>query len=244
MDRVLLKTLSDRLNYAMNEMGMSQGQLAKKAGMAQPTIYRIASGKAQGSSKILDIAKALGVRAEWLLNGEEPMRPHRQTHCKQSEIPDESEWGSVATWDSRTPLSNDEVEVPFLKDIEFACGNGRIGSEDYNGFKLRFSKATLRRVGASTDGHGVVCFPARGNSMEPVIPDGATVAINTEDKNIVDGRLYAIDENGWKRIKMLYRTGPERVSIRSYNSAEFPPEDKSLREIEIIGRVFWTATIL
>lgn len=244
MNKYLLKTFSDRLNYVMNEQGMSQGMLAKKAGMAQPTIYRMTSGKAQGSSKILDIARALGVRAEWLLDGEEPMRSQAREHRKQSEITVKREWRKADSLDSHTFFSDDEVEVPFLKDIEFACGKGYIGDEDYNGPRLRFSKATLRRADASTDGHGVVCFPASGNSMEPVIPDGATVAVNTEDKKIVDGKLYAIDENGWKRIKLLYRTGPEKVSIRSYNSVEFPPEDKSLREIVIIGRVFWTATIL
>jgi phage repressor protein C with HTH and peptisase S24 domain len=88
----------------------------------------------------------------------------------------------VETWDSNTPLEADEVEVPFLKDIEFACGSGRVMEEDYNGYKLRFSKSTLRRVGASTDGSGIICFPAAGNSMEPLIPDGTTVAVNIEDK--------------------------------------------------------------
>ncbi|WP_162872314.1 S24 family peptidase, partial [Klebsiella pneumoniae] len=77
------------------------------------------------------------------------------------------------------PLPADEVEVPYLKDIEFACGDGRVQCEDHNGFKLRFSKSTLRRVGANTDGSGVLCFPATGDSMEPIIPDGTTVAVDT-----------------------------------------------------------------
>jgi phage repressor protein C with HTH and peptisase S24 domain len=239
MQESTLKTLADRLNYAMHEMGMSQGQLAKVANMAQPTIWRIASGNAKGTTKIVDIANALGVRTEWLADGSGPMRaalahqpPKAQDHI------------GVKTWDRDTPLDDDEVEVPFLKDIEFACGDGRIGDEDYNGYKLRFSKATLRRIGASSDGHGIMCFPARGDSMEPVIPDGTTVAINTEDKKIVDGKVYAISEDGWKRIKMLYRTGPETVSVRSYNSAEHPPEEKPLNSIEIIGRVFWYSVLI
>lgn len=135
------------------------------------------------------------------------------------------------------------MEVPFFKDIEFACGAGRTGDEDYNGYKLRFSKSTLRRIGASTDGHSIICFPARGNSMEPNIPDGTTVAVNTEDKKIIDGKMYAISEDGWKRIKLLYRTGPETVSIRSYNAAEHPPEEKPLGNIEVIGRVFWWSVL-
>ncbi|EMN1548050.1 TPA: helix-turn-helix transcriptional regulator [Enterobacter asburiae] len=228
----------------MSKAGMSQGMLAKTAGMAQPTIWRIATGKANGSSKILDIAKALNVRPEWLMTGEEPMVAGTTVVKGEPSIPEAREWIGVDTWDNNTPVMSDEVEVPFLKDIEFACGDGRVGDEDYNGYKLRFSKATLRRVGANTDGHGVICFPARGSSMEPAIPDGTTVAINTEDKKIVDGKIYAISEDGWKRIKLLYRTGPDTVSIRSYNSSEFPAEEKPLDNIEILGRVFWYSVLL
>lgn len=244
MDRSLLQTFSDRLKYAMSEMHMSQGALAKKAGLAQPTIWRMVSGKAVGTSRIVDLAEALGVRTEWLANGVEPMYLPRSHQDKHSEVSNEREWSTIEPWDHHPPLTPDEVEVPFLKDIEFACGNGLIGDEDYNGYKLRFSKATLRRAGASTDGHGIICFPARGGSMEPVIPDGAIVAINTEDKKIIDGKLYAISEDGWKRIKLLYRTGPDTLSVRSYNSSEYPPEDKPLRNIEIIGRVFWYSVLL
>ena len=74
MQERTLKTLADRLNYAMHEMGMSQGQLAKAANMAQPTIWRITSGNARGTTKIVEIANALGVRSEWLSNGTGPMR--------------------------------------------------------------------------------------------------------------------------------------------------------------------------
>ncbi|MGL5968431.1 MAG: XRE family transcriptional regulator [Kluyvera sp.] len=234
-----LKTLADRLNYAMNERGMSQGQLAKAANMAQPTIWRITSGNAKGTTKMFDLANALGVRPEWLADGRGPMMASTTPTPPQNE-----EFVGIKTWDSSTPVDDDEVEVPFLKDIEFACGDGRIGDEDYNGYKLRFSKATLRRIGASTDGHGILCFPARGDSMEPVIPDGTTVAINIEDKKIVDGKIYAISEDGWKRIKMLYRTGPDTVSIRSYNSIEHPPEEMPLSKIDIIGRVFWYSVLI
>lgn len=234
-----LKTLAERLNFAMQEAGMSQGQLAKAANMAQPTIWRITSGNARGTTKIVDLANALDIRPEWLSDGSGPMRAN-----VDSQQPKKEDYFAVKTWDSDTPIDDDEVEVPFLKDIEFACGDGRIGNEDYNGYKLRFSKSTLRRIGASSDGHGILCFPARGDSMEPVIPDGTTVAINIEDKKIVDGKVYAISEDGWKRIKILYRTGPETVSIRSYNSLEHPPEEKPLSKIEIIGRVFWYSVLI
>jgi len=68
------ETLADRLNLAMEQSGMSQGALAKASGVAQPTIWRLTSGNARGSTKIVEIANALGVRTEWLSSGIGPMR--------------------------------------------------------------------------------------------------------------------------------------------------------------------------
>lgn len=232
-----MKTFAERLNAAMNMASLSQAQLAERVGISQPAVQKMASGKTTGSRKMVEIARALNVRPEWLSAGIGAMK------VSDDALPPENEWGTVDAWDKNTPLPADEVEVPFLKDIEFACGSGRVQEEDHNGFKLRFSKATLRRVGANTDGTGVLCFPAVGNSMEPLIPDGATVAINCNDKRIVDGKVYAVNQDGWKRLKMLYRVGPDKVSLRSYNSQEHPDEEHALSEIEIIGRMFWSSML-
>ncbi len=242
MDMKNLPTFAERLIYAMNAAGMTQGALARAAGMAQPTVWRLVSGNASGTKKVVEIARALGVEPEWLATGRGPMtlseNPHRPA---DSNIPPENEWGTVDAWDSSTPLPDDEVEVPFLKDIELACGDGSYGDEDYNGFMLRFSKATLRRVGAQKG--SVLCFPAHGNSMEPIIPEGTTVAINLIDKKIVDGKVYAINQDGWKRLKVLARSGPNKLIIRSFNSAEYDDEEADIDQVEIIGRMFWTSTI-
>ncbi|EOV7029551.1 XRE family transcriptional regulator [Yersinia enterocolitica] len=237
-------TFADRLNLAMKEGGFTQGSLAEAVGMAQPSVWKLTSGKASSSRRSVQIARVLGVRPEWLSEGIEPMREDGATpYNPNSTIPPQSQWGEIDVWDSSTPLRDDEVEVPFLRDIELAAGDGSYCEEDYNGFKLRFSKSTLRRVGARTDGSGVICFPARGNSMEPNIPDGTTVAVNIDDKKIVDGKIYAINENNWKRVKLLYRVGPDTVSIRSYNKEEYEDEVRKLSEVEIIGRVFWWSVL-
>ncbi|MBA7877235.1 MULTISPECIES: XRE family transcriptional regulator [unclassified Citrobacter] len=238
-----MKTFAERLNAAMTAAGVSQGQLAEMVGISQPAIQKMTSGKTNGSRKMVELANALKVRPEWLSSGIGDMRYEVN---KDSSIPPESEWGSVDAWDKNTPLPDDEVEVPFLKDIEFACGDGRVHSEDHNGFKLRFSKATLRRVGANSDGSGVLCFPATGDSMEPVIPDGTTVAVDTNNKRIVDGKLYAIAQPGGgddklKRIKQLYRNPGGMLTIRSFNRED---ETANESDVEIIGRVFWYSVLL
>lgn len=220
-----------RIREAMSDQGIS---------VTEPGIWKWLNAAAiPDQTNILALSRWLNVPPEWLEYGRESDSKNKDM---VSSIPPENEWGTVDAWDSKTPLPEDEVEVPFLKDIEFACGDGRVVSEDHNGFKLRFSKSTLRRVGANTDGSGVLCFPASGDSMEPVIPDGATVAVDTGNKRVVDGELYAIDQGGLKRIKQLYRKPGGIILIRSINR-EYDDEEAIETDVEIIGFVFWYSVL-
>lgn len=67
-------TLAYRLNMAMSMMGITQGALAKASGVSQPTIWRLTKGEAEGSRKLVDIARALDINVAWLANGEGEMR--------------------------------------------------------------------------------------------------------------------------------------------------------------------------
>ena len=63
-------TLAERLKKAMTlRDNMTQAALAEASGVAQPTIWRLASGKAKASRKLVDIANALAVNVDWLANG-------------------------------------------------------------------------------------------------------------------------------------------------------------------------------
>jgi len=67
--------LKDRILDRRTALGLSQAQLAEKAGVSQVTIQHLESGRNSTSKKLLDIAKALGVTAEWLGSGEGTARP-------------------------------------------------------------------------------------------------------------------------------------------------------------------------
>lgn len=151
----------------------------------------------------------------------------------------------VSTWDSDTPLDDDETEIRFLKSVEGSAGTGsQVAEVDY-GYKLRFSKRTLSRLNIVPD--NAVCIMVSGNSMEPQLPDGSTVGVDTGDKNIKDGKIYAINHGNMIRIKVLYKL-PSGIRIRSYNQEEHPDETYTHQEMEeqnifVIGRVFWSSVL-
>jgi phage repressor protein C with HTH and peptisase S24 domain len=155
-----------------------------------------------------------------------------------------SELKDISLWDDDTPVDDDEVSVPFLREVELAAGSGRFVIEESERSSLRFGKRSLRHNGVQFD--QAKCVTVRGNSMLPVLRDGATVGVNAGKcgiGDIIDGDLYAINHNGQLRVKQLYRL-PTGIRLRSFNRDEHPDEDYSFQEMQeeqivILGHVFW-----
>ncbi|WP_202983804.1 XRE family transcriptional regulator [Gilliamella sp. ESL0254] len=226
---------NERVKLAFKMSGLSQHQLAEKVGVSQPAIQKILSGRSNSSRKLVEIANALNVDLFWLTTGSGEMK-------KNNINSNATILGAIDDWDNDTPLDEDEVEVPFYKDVRLAAGNGFADDiEDYNGCKLRLSKSTMRRYGI--DKNCTVCLTVYGDSMEPVFRDGATVAIDRADRNIRDGKIYAINHDGLLRIKILEKLPGNQIKIKSYN-AGYDDEIVSQDEITILGRVWWQSSII
>lgn len=69
-----MKDLADRLIEARTEKGLTQGELAKEAGVSQSTIGNLESGLRSTARKLAVIAHVLGVNALWLETGNGPKR--------------------------------------------------------------------------------------------------------------------------------------------------------------------------
>ncbi len=218
-----MNSLSDRLRASMTRAGVTQTDVANAVGMSQAAVQKITSGKSKSSSKIQEIAEFLGVNRFWLEFGE-----------REDQV-----IGSFDTW-SGNEASNDDVDVPFLKDTELAAGSGLVPNPDYNGFKLKFARSTLRRLGVEPS--NAVCVSVKGDSMEPVLKDGSTVGVDTGKKSIIDGKMYAVSIRGLLKVKVLTQLSPTVVRVKSYNSAEYPDEDVDIDDIRVEGRVFWSAS--
>lgn len=195
--------------------GMTQEETAKAIDEFPQTIT---NWKKRGISKqgALKAAAIFGVSATWILTGEGNKPQGNVT--------------KVLEWDSDTPVDNDEVEIPFYKEVLVSCGSGSlaemVGNETR---KLRLSKATLRQYGV--DVSNAYALTAFGNSMSPVINNGATVYVDVGRTNIVDGKIYAINHGGLFKFKYLYRMPKGGVRIVSENKDEYPEEILTAEDI-------------
>jgi phage repressor protein C with HTH and peptisase S24 domain len=166
---------------------------------------------------------------------------------KENDQADELEFvGRLDVWDSNTPLDDDEVELPLFREVELAAGAGQTQVIENHGAKLRFAKSTLSRAGVQKE-HAACAF-VRGNSMEPVMPDGTCVGVDTGDTTVRDGEIYAIEHGGMLRVKYLHRRPGGGIKIVSQNSIEHEAEDYTAtrvveENIRVIGRVFWWSVL-
>lgn len=172
--------------------------------------------------------------------------PERRNLLETDSLHQSAHLFPIEIWDDETPLGPDEVELPFFKEVELSAGKGSEVMLETGGRKLRFGRRTLQRKGVSPE--AAACAPVTGNSMEPVLPDGSTVGIDTAANHVQDGKMYALDHSGQLRVKLLYKLPGGGLRLRSYNVDEHPDEryenDYVRDHIRIIGKVFWYSVLL
>lgn len=231
------RTVSIVLRELLARDGLSPTELHRRTEVPQSTLSRILNDKiADPADKhISKIAEYFRVTTDQLRGrvplAAAPARAH-------------TELQDISIWDDQTPLDDDEVSVPFLREVELAAGSGRFVIEESSNASLRFGKRSLRHNGVQFD--QAKCVTVRGNSMLPVLRDGATVGVNVGKSaigDIVDGDLYAINHNGQLRVKQVYRL-PSGIRFRSFNRDEHPDEDYTFQQIQdeqiaLLGHVFW-----
>lgn len=71
--RLLNMDMADRLKQRRKQIGLTQVQLAEKAGVTQQLVQQLEARKVLTTGKLLALSVALKVRPQWLESGEAPM---------------------------------------------------------------------------------------------------------------------------------------------------------------------------
>jgi phage repressor protein C with HTH and peptisase S24 domain/DNA-binding XRE family transcriptional regulator len=242
-----LPTLADRLKYAMEQLDMSQPDVAKLAGCSQTTIFKILAGLTRESRKTGSIARGLNISVAWLENGDmpatvTPITPDQPIFKQRSAL----DLAPITAWDSSTPLDDGAVEIPLFKQVEISAGSGRTAVQGEWGRIIRFPEATLRECGV--EAANAMCASVTGKSQEPLILHGAIVGIDRGMTKIIPDHLYAIEQEGSLRVKFLERLDGGGLRLISYNRGDFPDETYSFdqfmeQQMKVLGRIFWWSTI-
>ena len=211
----------------------NQADFSRAIGKAPAQVNQWLNGYRNiGDGVALNIEKSLGL-PQGYLDG-----------VVTNQLPKENEITDIhrpMLWSSNDPLPEDDYTfAPYMKEQAFCGGPGAFEIPDYNGFRLPFGRATLRRKSISPD--NVFCCTLTGDSMEERIAEDAAIAVDAGEKTIRDGKIYAFRHGDLFRVKYLSRLPGGRVKIKSHNPA-YDDEEAGLEDIEVIGRVFWWSVL-
>jgi len=144
--------------------------------------------------------------------------------------------------------ANDKFEkVPELADVRLAAGDGIENQTEEQTGMIQFRRSFLKEVGA--DGGKARVVYAKGDSMEPVIRDGAALLVvpneNLTIRDLAAGGVYAINYDGKMIVKTVARDKlTQRWVARSFNPtyADIPLENG--HPVRVLGQVVWAGARL
>ncbi len=226
--------LAERLQKALEERpDVSKADLARACGIKQPSVSDWFNGKTKRltGSNLLEAARKLGVRPEWLATGLGPM------HESDTNLPASS---------LQVQPSEDDFDLVPQLDISASCGDGKFAEHVVVRGGLAFKKSFMRQFGI-TEANSRIIY-AQGQSMEPTIGDGRVVLINLTDTTPQDGRVFLIcDQDGALILKRLVREYDPTVQATVWKTRSDNPDkrqypDKILPDdprVKIVGRAIW-----
>lgn len=208
-------TIHTRIKQRRLALGLSMDALAKLVGVKSwQTIQQWekeddSGGTAPKRVRLKQVADALLVTQEWLSTGNDGDKMTSPSTEKYAQIPRYTVRASAGTG---VLIDHEEIQDTIAFRRDWLTKNG-------------LSAPNLRVIYAS------------GESMSPRIQDGDVLLIDVSDREIKDGKAYAI-QNGELRVKRLFRQFDGQLVLRSDNK-DFPDEIAPYDAISVIGRVAW-----
>lgn len=222
---ITMSTLSERIRWVMQNFNQTQNDIAKIAGVTQPSVTRWLSGEVVEikAGAALRLSKRFPIRLEWLIDGMGDPAP---------------------TGGQVVEVFPDEGEPPegfaFVKAyrIECAAGDGRYECElDETVEGKSYRASWLQKHGLRAD--KLKIFKVVGDSMADLICDGDSITVNTAETTITPGKVYAFCYKGGLRVKRLRPLMNGGISVHSDNpgwqTETIGPEE--VEYVHIIGRV-------
>jgi phage repressor protein C with HTH and peptisase S24 domain len=215
-----------RVKECREALKMSQKELARRAGLTQPTISSLENGKSHSSGSLASIAKELGVSALWLETGRGNKEPTKHRSFRRI-YPDGA--------------TSEEYEIRLLES-KGSCGSGRHAFEHTEKEPLIKEAKWFKKYDVKPE--HIIAIYADGDSMSDFIVDGDIVIFRTAIDDIKSGKIYALDTPDGLRIKRLHRRVDGSVLLASDNpdKTRYPDElytGEQARNLVIMGQFLY-----
>ncbi|WP_367349693.1 XRE family transcriptional regulator [Sphingobium yanoikuyae] len=221
MEYAFVMRTGERIAARRAELGLSQSELARQAGVSQATIGKLESGISSGSSQMHKIARALQTTPDFLTG--------------------ETDDPSLGAIPLPTPqMIAEQLGMTLIPevDLDFALGGGNYVEGPVSSTLVPYRTDWLERItrGAQAD---VILTRGDGDSMMPTILDDDDVIVNRADRVITkQDRIWALGYGDLVAIKRVRRLASGIFQLISDNPNVSPIEAYE-DELRVIGRVIW-----
>lgn len=219
--------LGERLRQAREAAGLSQRELAERAGVPYGSYRAYEAGKALPGAEALAGLASAGIRPSWLLVGAGSLLDSDLITVRERNQPDPSKY----------------LEVDLI-DAELSAGDGRLVDEERVIGTRAFARDWVERELRMRTQDLKMCI-VRGESMSPTLEDGDAVLVNVAEQRVGRADIYVLREDDALMVKRVERLPFNGIRILSDNPAYPPmtvmPAQAEERKIAIVGRVVWWA---
>lgn len=208
---------ADRFRALLTAKGLSQSELARRVGVSQSAIHKLASGSGYGSTHLHKIARELGTSPEYL----------------QGET-DDPRAGAILL--PTAEIMAEQLDLVPLAEVDMSYGMGGAFTEDAPVVTIhQFPREWVATISPAPSS-SLFIARGRGTSMEPTMRDGDMLVIDRSMRQIRDqDDLWAITIGDIGMVKRL-RVRGEKVTLLSDNP--LVPEDFAHPdEINVVGKV-------
>ncbi|MHB3932040.1 XRE family transcriptional regulator, partial [Klebsiella pneumoniae] len=214
-------TLAERLREARKAASMTQKTLGDAVGVSQAAIQKIETGRAAQTTKLLDIAKALRVRPEWLSSGTGAMRADGEDDKKPSHI------------------NHDVFRVDIL-DLAVSAGPGIVNQEFVEILRsVEYEPAEARHMFDGRKAESIRIINVRGDSMSGTIEPGDLLFVDISVKSFDGDGIYAFLYDDTAHVKRLQKMKDKLLVISDNKSyaAWDPIEKDEMNRVFVFGKI-------
>ena len=214
-------TLAERLREARKAASMTQKTLGDAVGVSQAAIQKIETGRAAQTTKLLDIAKALRVRPEWLSSGTGAMRADGEDDKKPSHI------------------NHDVFRVDIL-DLAVSAGPGIVNQEFVEILhSVEYAPAEARHMFDGRKAENIRIINVRGDSMSGTIEPGDLLFVDISVKSFDGDGIYAFLYDDTAHVKRLQKMKDKLLVISDNKSYAVwdPIEKDEMNRVFVFGKV-------
>lgn len=225
------RVIPERIQERMDSLDISQSELARRVGIAQPSINRLLAGEVQNPRFLHLIVRELQTTPEYL-TGE----------TDDPEVPGGQFYSPTRSYRAPPPESPDDLLsslglVP-VKEIDLALGAGGtfIGDGAVSETVRYFPRQWLREF-TDAPPEMLAFARVRGTSMKPTLVDGAILIIDLRRKRIDEqDELWWIVVAEIGMVKRIWANPDGSYKIKSDNP-NVGPETAHDEEMYAVGRV-------